>query len=118
MTFGHVFLRRCGNLGVLNGGLLDAVGGLVDLIGAVGRLLLLAVAIDGLGLGLEAVDLGLGLGDVLRDVLVSVYKRDGSSKDGLPLWSCSPGSPSRRRASPSASRRQRERRSAAWEGRR
>ena len=72
MTFGHVFLRRCGDLGVLDGGLLDAVGGLVDLLGAVGRLLLLAVAVDGLGLGLEAVDLGLGLGDVLGDVLVSV----------------------------------------------
>ena len=77
MTFGHVFLRRCGNLGVLDGGLLDAVGGLVDLLGAVGRLLLLAVAVDGLGLGLEAVDLGLGLGDVLGDVLVLAYKRDG-----------------------------------------
>ena len=77
MTFRHVFLRRCGGVGVLDGGLLDAVGGLVDLLGAVGRLLLLAVAVDGLGLGLEAVDLGLGLGDVLGDVLVLAYKRDG-----------------------------------------
>lgn len=78
MTFGHVFLRRCGNLGLLDGGLLDAAGGLVDLLGAVGGLLLLAVAVDGLGLGLEAVDLGLGLGDVLGDVLVLAYKRDGN----------------------------------------
>ena len=67
MTFGHVFLRRCGNLGVLDGGLLDAVGGLVDLLGAgAGALLLLGVAVDGLGFGLEAVDFGLGLGDVLE----------------------------------------------------
>ena len=77
MTFRHAFLRRCGDVGVLDGGLLDAVGGLVDLLGAVGRLLLLAVGVDGLGLGLEAVDLGLGLGDVLKDVLVSVYKKGG-----------------------------------------
>ena len=69
VTFRHVFLRRCGNVSlllVLDGGLLDAVGGPVDLLGAgAGALLLLAVAVDGLGLGLEAVDFGLSLGDVL-----------------------------------------------------
>ena len=68
VTFGHDFLRRCGNVSllVLDGGLLEAVG---DLLGAV---LLLGGAVDGLGLGLEAVDLGLSLGDVLENLLVIV----------------------------------------------
>ena len=35
MTFGHVFLRRCSNLRILDGGLLDAVGGLIDLLNRV-----------------------------------------------------------------------------------
>jgi hypothetical protein len=55
----HVFLRRCGNLGlllVLDGGLLVAVGGLAAVLGG---------AVGGVGFGLEAVDLGLGLCDVL-----------------------------------------------------
>jgi len=84
VAFRHVFLRRCGNVSlllVLDCGLLDAVGGFVDLFGtgvgaAVGGLLLLAVAVDGLGLGLEAVDLGLGLGDVLGDMLVPTHERN------------------------------------------
>jgi hypothetical protein len=80
---GRSFLRRCGDVGlllVLDGGIFDAVGGLVDLVGTVGGLLLLAVAVavDGLGLGLEAVDLGLGLGDVLEDVLVPLYDENGN----------------------------------------
>jgi hypothetical protein len=86
VTFRHIFLRRCGDvrlLLVLDGGLLDTVGGLVDLLGtgvgaAVGGLLLLAVGVDGLGLGLEAVDLGLGLGDVLGIGLVPAYEGVGN----------------------------------------
>jgi hypothetical protein len=66
----HVFLRRCGNLGlllVLDGGLLEVLGGIVAGAGvAVGRLAaVLGGAVGGVGLGLEAVDLGLGLCDVL-----------------------------------------------------
>lgn len=75
--FRHVFLRRCGDVSlllVLDSGLLDAVGGIVDLLGAgAGALLLLAVAVDGLGLGLEAVDFGLGLGDVLKMRVSGLY---------------------------------------------
>jgi hypothetical protein len=75
----HVFLRRCGNLGlllVLDGGLLvlgGVVGGILLLGGlgagagvAVGGLAtVLGGAVGGVGFGLEAVDLGLGLCDVL-----------------------------------------------------
>lgn len=79
VTFGHDFLRRCGNVSfllVLESGLLEAVG---DLLGAgvgaaVGALLLLGGAVDGLGLGLEAVDFGLSLGDVLGDMLVAAME--------------------------------------------
>jgi hypothetical protein len=77
----HVFLRRCGNLGlllVLDGGLLEVLGGVVGgvlLLGglgagagvvAVGGLAaVLGGAVGGVGFGLEAVDFGLGLCDVL-----------------------------------------------------
>lgn len=77
--FWQVFLRRCGNVSlllVLKSGLLEAVS---DLLGtsvgaAVGALLLLGGAVDGLGLGLEAVDFGLSLGDVLDCMLVAAIK--------------------------------------------
>jgi hypothetical protein len=63
----HVFLRRCGNLGLLlvrgilllgglGAGAGVAVGGLATVLGG---------AVGGVGFGLEAVDLGLGLCDVL-----------------------------------------------------
>ena len=85
LTFRHDFLRRCGNisllLGVLNGGLLEAVG---DLLGAV---LLLGRAVDGFGLSLEAVDLGLSLGDVLGDLLVIVISGFGRVNVNEPPWS-------------------------------
>lgn len=76
----HVFLRRCGDLGlllVLDGGLLEVLGGVgggVLLLGelsagvgvAVGGLAaVLGGAVGGVGFGFEAVDLGLGFGDVL-----------------------------------------------------
>jgi hypothetical protein len=77
----HVFLRRCGNLGlllVLDGGLLEVLGGIVGgvlLLGGLGAGAGVAVggglagvlggAVGGVGLGLEAVDFGLCLGDVL-----------------------------------------------------
>jgi hypothetical protein len=79
-VFWHVFLRRCGDLGlllVLDGGLLEVLGGVgggVLLLGELGAGAGVAVgglagvfggAVGGVGLSLEAVDLGLGLCDVL-----------------------------------------------------
>jgi hypothetical protein len=76
----HAFLRRCGNLGlllVLDGGLLEVLGGIVGgvlLLGGLGAGAGVAVgglaavlggAVGGVCFGLEAVDLGLGLCDVL-----------------------------------------------------
>ena len=79
-AFGHVFLRRCGDLGlllVLDGGLLKVLGGvgggvllLRDLssgagVAVSGLAAVLGGTVGGVGLGFEAVDLGLGFGDVL-----------------------------------------------------
>jgi hypothetical protein len=77
----HVFLRRCGNLGlllVLDGGLLEVLGGVVSgvvllrglgagagVVAVGGLAAVLGDAVGGVGFGLEAVDFGLGLCDVL-----------------------------------------------------
>lgn len=103
--FWQVFLRRCGNVSlllVLEGDLLEAVG---DLLGAgvgaaVGALLLFGGAVDGLGLGFEAVDFGLSLGDVLEDMLVAGIEWTLRADVYEPPWSWRPGSPSSRQASP------------------
>lgn len=130
-------LRRSGDVGlllVLDGGLLEVLGRIssgVLLLGELGAtvdlvLLLggglaavLGGAVGGVGFGLEAVDFGLGFGDVLlREMLVYAAKLRYHYHGSSPPWSCSPGSPSSRRASASASRRRQGCRSAAWAGRR